>query len=159
MTIEYVPKDMAEIVEVVRLIPQERVHQRTVEQIVHVTAPQVVEEIAEVVQTIPRRASRSVSPMCQVLKQSQVPTIQTVPRTVREQMPQMQFRDVTAEANPSPEGPEEDRDSTRSALDKTVDVPVVQDHRSTSWKRRQRPHSCRSSSKTLRSPRSRHSDF
>ena len=37
---------MAEIVEVVRLIPQERVHQRTVEQIVHVPVPQIVEEIA-----------------------------------------------------------------------------------------------------------------
>ena len=40
MTIEYVPQDMAEIVEVVRLIPLERVHQRTVEQIVHVPVPQ-----------------------------------------------------------------------------------------------------------------------
>ena len=50
MTIENVPQDMAEIVEVVRLIPQERVHQRTVEQIVHVPVPQVVEEMAEVVQ-------------------------------------------------------------------------------------------------------------
>ena len=53
-----------------------------------------------------------------------------------------------AEANPSPESSEEDRDSTRSALDKIVDVPVVQVYRSTSWKRRPRPHSCRSSSKT-----------
>ena len=54
MTIEHVPQVMAEIVEVVRLIPQERVHQRTVEQIVHVPAPQVAEEIAEVVQMIPQ---------------------------------------------------------------------------------------------------------
>ena len=84
---------MAEIVEVVRLIPQERVHQRTVEQTVHVPAPQVVEEIAEVIQTIPKSASRSVSPtessMCQVVKQHQVPTIQAVPRTV--EVPQVQF--------------------------------------------------------------------
>ena len=48
MTIEYVPED------VVRLIPQERGHQRTVEQIVHVSVPQVAEETAEVVQTIPQ---------------------------------------------------------------------------------------------------------
>ena len=88
MTIEYVPQVMAEIVEVVRWIPQERVHQRTVEQIVQVPTPQVVEEIAEVVRTIPRSASRSVSPtessMCQ-----EVPTIQAVPRTV--EVPQVQF--------------------------------------------------------------------
>ena len=30
-----------------------------------------------------------------------------------------------AEASASPESPEEDRDSTRSALDKIVNVPVV----------------------------------
>ena len=93
MTIEYVPQVMAEIVEVVRLIPQERVHQRTVEQVVHVPEPQVVEKIADVVQTIHRSASRSVSPtessMCQVMKQRQVPTVQTVPRTV--EVPQVQF--------------------------------------------------------------------
>ena len=84
---------MAEIVEVVRLIPQERVHQRTVEQMVHVPVPLVVEEIAEVFQTIPRRALRSVSPtessMCQVVKQRQVPTVQGIPRTV--EVPQVQF--------------------------------------------------------------------
>ena len=51
---------MAEIVEVSRLIPQERVHQSTVEQIVHVPVPQIVEETAEVIQTTPRSASRSV---------------------------------------------------------------------------------------------------
>ena len=93
VTIEYVPQVMAEIVEIVRLTPQERVHQRTVEQVAHVPAPQVVEEIPEVVQTIPRRASRSVSPtessMCQVVKQRQVPTIKAVPRTV--EVPQVQF--------------------------------------------------------------------
>ena len=61
VTIEYVPKVVGEIIEVVRLIPQERVQQRTVEQIVHVPVPQVVEEIAEVVQIIPRSVSRSVS--------------------------------------------------------------------------------------------------
>ena len=36
-----------------------RVQQRTVEQIVHVPVPRVVEEIAEVVQTIPRGVSQS----------------------------------------------------------------------------------------------------
>ena len=55
MTIERVPK------EVVRLIPQERVHQRTVEQIVNVSEPKVVEEMAEVVQVTPKSMSRSVS--------------------------------------------------------------------------------------------------
>ena len=43
---------MEEILEVVRLILQERVQQRTVEQIVHVSVPQVVEEIPGVVQLI-----------------------------------------------------------------------------------------------------------
>ena len=61
VTIEYVPQDLAEIVEVVRLIPQERFHQRTVEQIVHVTEPQIVEERTEVVQIIPKSASRRAS--------------------------------------------------------------------------------------------------
>ena len=39
---EYVPQDMARIVEVVRLIPQDRVQQHTVEQVVDVPVPQVV---------------------------------------------------------------------------------------------------------------------
>ena len=64
MTIECAPK------EVVRLDPQERVQQRAVEQIVHVPVLPVVEEIAEVVQIIPRSVSRSVSSteslMCQL---------------------------------------------------------------------------------------------
>ena len=64
VTIEHVPK------EVVRLIPQERVQQRTVEQIVHVPVPGVVEEMTEVVQIIPRSVPRSVSStessMCQL---------------------------------------------------------------------------------------------
>ena len=53
VAIEYVPKVVDEIIEVVRLIPQERVKQRIVEQIVHVPVPQVVEEVAEMVQIIP----------------------------------------------------------------------------------------------------------
>ena len=40
MTIEYVPQVVDEIIEVVRLILQERFQQRTVEQIVHVPVPQ-----------------------------------------------------------------------------------------------------------------------
>ena len=39
VTIECVPQVVDEIIEVVRLIPQERVQQRTVEQIVHVPVP------------------------------------------------------------------------------------------------------------------------
>ena len=70
MTIEYVPQVMAEVVEVVRLVPQERVQRRTVERIVHVFVPQIVEEVTEVVLVIPRSVSRSVSPtessMCQL---------------------------------------------------------------------------------------------
>ena len=57
VTTKYVLQVMAEIVEVVRLIPQERVQQRTVEQIVDVAVPQVVKEIVEVVQIIPSGAS------------------------------------------------------------------------------------------------------
>ena len=44
-----------------QLIPLERVQQRTVEQIVHVPVPQVVEETAKVVQIMPKSMSRSVS--------------------------------------------------------------------------------------------------
>ena len=84
---------LKEIVPVVTLAPHERVRQRTVEEIVHVPVPQVVEETAEEVQIIPRRASGSVSPtepsMCQVVKQHQVPTFQTVPRRV--EIPPVQF--------------------------------------------------------------------
>ena len=57
--IEYVLQVMKEIDEVARSIPQERVEQRTVDQIVHVPVPRVVEEITEVVQTIPRSVSQS----------------------------------------------------------------------------------------------------
>ena len=82
-----------EIVAVVTLVPHEQVRQRTGEQKVDVPEPQVVEETVNVIQTIPRSASRSVSPtessMCQVVKQHQVPTFQTVPRTV--EIPQVQF--------------------------------------------------------------------
>ena len=63
VTIEHVPK------EVVRLIPQERVQQRTVEQIVHVPVPGVVEEMTEVVQitrSVPRSVSSTESSMCQL---------------------------------------------------------------------------------------------
>ena len=55
MTIEYVPQVVAEVVKVVRLIPQERVQQRTVEQIVDVPVPQVVS----------RSVSSTESSMCQ----------------------------------------------------------------------------------------------
>ena len=53
-----------------------------------------------------------------------------------------------AEANPSPESSEEDRDSTGSVPDKMVDVTNVPVHKSTSWKGRSRPHSCSLYSKT-----------
>ena len=46
VTIEYVPQVMEEIVDVVRLIPQECFQQRTMEQIVHTPVQQVVEEIS-----------------------------------------------------------------------------------------------------------------
>ena len=73
---------LKEIVAVVTLVPHEPR-----------PLPQVVEETMEVVRTIPRSASRSVSPtessMCQVVMQHQVPTFQTVPRTA--EIPQVQF--------------------------------------------------------------------
>ena len=47
VTIGCVPQVVDEIIEVVRLIPQERVQQRNVEQIVHVPVPQVVGETVE----------------------------------------------------------------------------------------------------------------
>ena len=86
MTIEYVPQIMEEIAEVVRLVPQERVHQRTAERIVHVPVPQVVEEKAGVVQIIPQdRISKCIVDRIVdvlVVMQRQVPTIQTVQKTV-----------------------------------------------------------------------------
>ena len=95
VTIEYVPNVVHEIIEVVRLIPQERVQQRTVEQIVHIPVPQVVEEIAEVVQIIPQeRVSKRIIDRIvnvPVVTQRQVPTIQTVQKTVK--VLQVQFLD------------------------------------------------------------------
>ena len=44
-----VPQVMKEVGEVVRLIPQERIPERIVEQIVDVPVPLIVEEIVEVV--------------------------------------------------------------------------------------------------------------
>ena len=52
--IEYVPQVVDEIIEVLRVIPHERVQQHTVEQIVHVPVPQIVGETVEVVQMIPQ---------------------------------------------------------------------------------------------------------
>ena len=90
-----IPQIMEEIGEVVRLIPQERVQQRTVEQIVHVPVPQVAEEIAGVVQIIHREciSKRIIDRIVDVpvVMQRQVPTIQTVQKTV--EVPQVRFLD------------------------------------------------------------------
>ena len=95
VTNEYVPQVMEEIVEVVRLIPQERVQQPTVEQIVDFSGPQVVEEIVEVVQIIhqERISERIIDRIVDVpvVMQRQVPTIQKVQKT--EDVPQVQFLD------------------------------------------------------------------
>ena len=67
--------------------------QRTVEQIVHVHVLQVVEETAGVVQIIPKeRISKRIADRIvdvPVVMQSQVPTIQTVQKTV--EVSQVQF--------------------------------------------------------------------
>ena len=83
MTIEYVPQGVDETIEVVRLIPQKRVQQRSVEQIVHVPVLQVVEATAEVVQVrISKRIiDRTVD--VPVVMQRQVSIIQTVQKTVK----------------------------------------------------------------------------
>ena len=96
MTIEYVPQVVDEVVEFVRLIPQESVHKRTVEQIVRVPVPQVGEEISEVVQIIPqdRISERIIDRIVDVpvvVMQRQVPIIQTVQKTVG--VPHVQFLD------------------------------------------------------------------
>ena len=96
VTIEYVPQAVDEVVEVVRLIPQESVQQRTVEQIVRVSVPQVGEEISEVVQITPqdRISERIIDRIVDVpvvVMQRQVPIIQTVQKTVG--VPQVQFLD------------------------------------------------------------------
>ena len=90
-----VTKAVDEIIEVVRLTPEERVQQRTVEQIHHVPVPQVVGEIVEVVQIIPqeRMSKRIIDRIADVpvVMQRQVPIIQTVQKTV--EVPQVQFLD------------------------------------------------------------------
>ena len=85
MLIEYVPQVMEEIDEVVRSIPQERVEQRTVEQIVHVPVPRVVEEIAEVVHSQERISEQIIDRIVgvPVAIQRQAPIIQTVRKTVK----------------------------------------------------------------------------
>ena len=86
MTIEYVPQCKEEIVEVVRLIPQERVQQRTVHQIV---------KIVEVFQIIHQEglSQRIIDRIVHVpvVMQRQVPATQTVQKTVH--VPQVQFFD------------------------------------------------------------------
>ena len=92
VTIECVPQVVDEIIEVVRQIPHERIQQRTVEQIVHVSVAQVVEEMAGVVQIIPQeRVSKRIIDRIvdvPVVMQRQVPIIQTVQKTV--EVPQVQ---------------------------------------------------------------------
>ena len=72
------PQVMAKIDEVVRLIPQERIQQRTVEQRVVVLVLRVVEEMVKVDQIIPGAYGVDVS----VATQRQVPTIRTVQKIV-----------------------------------------------------------------------------
>ena len=67
-----------------RLIPQERIQQRTVEQRVVVLVLQVVKEMVEVDQIIPGACGVDVS----VATQRQVPTIRTVQKIV-EALPQL----------------------------------------------------------------------
>ena len=62
---EEVPQVIEKIVEVVRLIPQERIQQRTVEQMVVVPVLQVVKEMVEVDQIIPQSVSSTETLMCQ----------------------------------------------------------------------------------------------
>ena len=90
MTVGCVPQVVDEIIEVVRLIPQERVQQRCPRPV-----PQVVGEIVEVVQIMPQeRISKRIDDRivdAPVLMQRQVPIIQTVQKTV--EVPQVQFFD------------------------------------------------------------------
>ena len=76
------PVIIEEIVEVVRLIQQERIQQRTVEQTVDVPVPQVVEEMVDVLQIIllERISERIIDRIVDVpvVMQSQVRIIQTV---------------------------------------------------------------------------------
>ena len=50
----HVPQIMGEIVEVAKIVQQERVQQRTVEEIIDVPVPQCVEESVEVIKAIPQ---------------------------------------------------------------------------------------------------------
>ena len=79
-------KSLRRIDEVVRVIPQERIWQRTVEQRVVVFVLQVVKEMVKVDQIIPGAYGVEVS----VATQSQVPTIRTVQNSV-EVLLQLQF--------------------------------------------------------------------
>ena len=94
VTIEYVPQVMEEIVEVVRLIPQERVQQRTMEPPPLFLPRPVVRRRRQSAQIIPqeRISKRTIDRLVDVLvTQRQVPTIQTVKKTVK--VPQAQFLD------------------------------------------------------------------
>ena len=71
-------KSLRRIDEVVQLIPQDRIQQRTVEQRVVVLILQVVKEMVEVDQIIPGAYGVDVS----VATQRQVPTTRTVQKTV-----------------------------------------------------------------------------
>ena len=81
--IEYVPQ----VNEVVRSIPQKRVEQRTVEQIVHVPVPRVLEENSG---SCPDHSQERISEQIidrivgvPVAMQRQAPIIQTVRKTVK----------------------------------------------------------------------------
>ena len=82
MKIEYVSDVMEEILEVVRLILQERVQQRTVEQIVHVPVSKVVEEIAGVLQIVHQER----------ISERLIDRIVAVPVVMQRQVSVIQFR-------------------------------------------------------------------
>ena len=90
-----VPHMMEKTTEVTKPIPQVRVQQRTVEQIVDVPVPQIVEEIVEVVQIIPQeRISERVVEQISDMPASQIEekTVETIPL-----IPQNQISDRIVE--------------------------------------------------------------
>ena len=119
MKIQYVPRVMEEIDEVVRLIPLERVQQRTVEQIVHVPVPQVVEETARVVQIIPRSVSRAVSSTESSMSQLRSDAKHCPSRRCRKRRRFFRFSAT------GPAGAEDSRDAQQQFIDKMVEDLVM----------------------------------
>ena len=98
------PQIMEDIVEVIQLVPQERIQERIVEEIIDVPVPQWIEEMIEVVKLIPqervenRTAEQIVDVPVPQIQEELVEVIQLVPHERISTIPSCRFRNKSSKS-------------------------------------------------------------